>query len=82
MLMYSLSPRKAYQQAGAPRGVLRTLSGSCKACSGALAHYSEAGKREARISRLCEPCFDYETQAVEDRDEIDAAWMRRVKHRR
>lgn len=79
MLMYSLTPRKAYQQAGAPRGVLRTLSGSCRACSGPLAHYSEAGKREARISRLCEPCFDFETLAPEDRDAIDAAWMRRVK---
>lgn len=80
-VLYRVTPRKAYQQAGAPRGVLRTVSGAYRVCNGPLAYYSDAGKREVRISRYCEPCFDFETQAPEDRDATDAAWMSRVKKR-
>ena len=73
------NPQQAYEIAGAPRGMLRTIGeGACKCCRSDLVAYSAAGADECRISGFCEPCFDFVTLPADERDAIDAAWMRRV----
>lgn len=80
---FETGPQVAYDLAGAPRGRLRRCGEiRCKCCGGQLVAYSIDGARETAISSLCEPCFDFVAVPADERDAIDAAWMRRVTIRR
>lgn len=76
-MKYKVSPQKAYMQyAGDLAGYPDT---PCSSCSEPVCWYSSAGKAEAQITGLCEPCFDFITWPG---DEPRPSWMQFVKHKK
>ena len=77
---YEVGPQEAYQQGGMPYGAVTAIGGKCRQCDHVIVAYSQAGVREAAMSKMCEPCFDYTMIHPEDRTLKEETWMRLVKH--
>lgn len=84
---YKVSPAEAYKKARQPNGALRPIfyehvgvTPTCRGCAGVAQAYSQLGANEFRISKMCEPCFDFVCTPVNDRSPAEERWMSLVQY--